>query len=239
MGIGKIGSKLVNLFSRTSGKGKFLGKSKNGIEVFRKTSKNGTTVTSSYKEGKLYKSITKSEFKKDNTVHYNPNIEVGHTIVAKNYETGITTHVNKANVNYKKGFSQYDTFFNPGVRNEFSIYRLDENNSIIGASHRYINSPGFFTSKRIARYKNGLPYYDATKNVNLSSGYTDRIINTFNYQFSNGSKLTGEFARRTYTDPITNTVKNRGLYYYGGREIAVTQNANGENIVKTGYGVIN
>ena len=64
MGIGKIGSKLVNLFSRTSGKGKFLG----------------------------------------NTVHYNPNIEVGHTIVAKNYETGITTHVNKANVNYKKGF---------------------------------------------------------------------------------------------------------------------------------------
>ena len=84
MGIGKIGSKLVNLFSRTSGKGKFLGKSKNGIEVFRKSSKNGRTVTSSYKEGKLYKSITKSEFKKDNTVHYNPNIEVGHTIDAKN-----------------------------------------------------------------------------------------------------------------------------------------------------------
>lgn len=239
MGIAKLGARLFGMFGKTVGNGKLLGKSQNGIEVFQKVSRNGTKVTTSYKDGKLLKTITKSPLKESYLNTYNPHIDVGHKTLVKNHETGLSTYIKKVDADYKKQYSQYDTVFKPGVRQEFSAYKVTDDNVIVGKAYRYVSSPNFFTSERVARYKNGLPFYDATKNSYLQSGNTDKIISVVDYKLPNGAKVTGEFARRKYTDPITNTVKTRGLYYYGGREIAVTQNAKGENIVKAGYSVIN
>ncbi len=231
--IGKIGFKLTNLFSKK------LGTSKNGIEVYKKITINGMETISSYKDRQLYKTITKQVSKKNYLEQKIPNTEVTHTTIVKNNNTGVTTKIQKTSVDYKKNFSKFHTNFNSKKCEEFSVYRFDQDNMHVGMSSIYLSSPGYFTSTRVTRYKNGLPYYDAVKNVDLKKGLTDRYIDVVNYEFPNGSKVTGNFARRTYKDPITNTIKTHDLYCYNDREIAVIQNDQCENIVKTGYNVIN
>lgn len=233
MGIGKIGAKLYGLFAKTSGKGKLIGTSTNNIQVFRKTAKDGTVVTKSYKDGKLFKSIEKTPLKEDFSAHYNPHINTGYKTVVKNSETGITTNVKNVKADYKRKFEQYNVYFTPGVRNEFSVSKIGANGKDI-YSYSKVSSPDFFTNETVQRFNNGIPYYHSS--TNKTADYTEKMLVLNGYKMPNGSLVTGEFGRKTYLDPFTNTVKQRSLF--NNHEIAVTQNSKGETIVKSGYNIM-
>lgn len=239
MGIAKLGARLFGIFGHSVSKGKLIGTSKSGIKVFQKVAEDGTKVTSSYKNGKLYKTITQKPVKENHLQSYNPYMSTGHKTVAENHETGVSTIIKKVDNDYKRKILQYRTVFDPGVRKEFNAYKVDKNNTLVGKSYDYIYAPDKFKSLTVTTYKNGIPYYDVRKNLYIDSQQKEKFINVYNYMFPNGSKLTGNFGTVTYKDPFTNSIKTRNLYAGGAREIAITTNEQGENIVKVGNNVIN
>lgn len=221
-------TRLVGFVGTLSGKGKFIGKAKNGIMVFRKTAKDGTVVTNSYKKGKLFKSITQERYTDSRTNAFVPRETKGVKTTAVNHETGITTYSNNAIVRYPNAFSQYGQNFKAGtVRREFDVCRtmkLNGKEVECGVAYGRVSAPNFLHQMTRRNLTNGSYIQtDISKN-----GYSIRkYITTQNYEMPNGNTVTGCWGR-IFHGPQKNGVS----VYWRGHNLSMTPQSNGTYAVK-------
>jgi len=232
------------IFGRSAGK--LIG-SKSGIKVYKKALENGNTVISSYKGGKLFKTITKMPY----TETRNPNglfvpfKRTGHKTVIQNHSSGITTYIDNSDVKYFGGFTQYNAHFNPNtVRKEFKVWHdTGEGGKPIGlAYNRVATKDGSFVAESRAKYDgtSHTPYIQRSEwkaGIGTSYPETDLWISTNNYKMPNGQTTTGLSGRKTYIDAMTDQTKTRSLL---GRahKIAIESNADGTVRISRGQNIM-
>ena len=227
-------TRVVGFIGTLSGKGKFIGKAKNGIMVFRKTAKDGTVITNSYKKGKLFKSITQERYTIDRTNAFVPRKAEGIKTTAVDHETGITTHVAKATVRYPNAFNQYRTDFKAGtVRKEFDVYRtvnINGKDVETGVAYGRVSAPNFLHEMTRRNFVDG-SYIQ--KDISKNGHSLRKYITTSNFKMPNGNTVTGCWGHYTYFGGPSGKWSRSA--YGRGHNLSMTPQTNGTYAINANF----
>ena len=207
---------VVGLFKFSTQGAKVLGKSRNGISVTREVLKDGSVVTKSFKEGKLFKTITQGQEKYlEPGVNWNSANPVSYLekwTTVKNYQTGDVVNITKKI--HKDGTTDWHSA-RPGK----------EARTLILKGKKIIED-------MIEKYQSGGGYLSVKKRPYISVDKPSRVIAN-NYKMPNGKIVNGEWGR-DYSNifgikPQSYSVKIGDTYYSGNKNFEIFDRRYGSN----------
>lgn len=181
-----LGLKIATFLGRSVRYGELIGKSKNnGIITFKKLGEDGREVLTSFKNGKIFKTVEKNKKYEINGKNLWRTIGNDKSTKVINHESGITTYIKKENVKTFDGKYIHE--------NRFSKQSADNNGNGIGLSYFKTlrpDNPNYLRETKI-RFEKGDKVYQRSITKHNSSDY-DLFVGVNNYKMPNGQIVSGD-----------------------------------------------